>query len=276
VTDRLRVTLAQIASATGALDSALEAHLSAIRTAREAGAELIVFPELSLSGYLVEDTSAFAENTPELLVRLSNELVNETVVVGAPWLHSDGSVTNATFVVDATGLLHRHDKIYLPEYGGFSEHLRFSKGDKVRVLSFRSFRLGLLVCEDAWHAALPYLAALQGADLIVIPAASATGGVSASFDSAAGWEAVNRACALLYSTYVLYCNFAGRDQDHLFSGRSGVTAPDGTIHALAAEPDVVLTTTLARDLVDRQRAAMPTLDYERIDVTLNELRRIQV
>src|SRR4051794_29186449 len=122
----MRLALAQIASRSGTPHENLAAHLIAIDAARRERAGVILFPELSLSGYHVEHPAAAADAAPRQLGQIAAHLAGgEIAIVGAPWRRA-GGVANSMVVVTHEGVSHRQDKVHLPGYGSFTEARRFA------------------------------------------------------------------------------------------------------------------------------------------------------
>lgn len=277
----ITLALAQINTRLGDPEANLEKHLDYIRQARQAGAELILFPELSLTGYVLQDL------TPLVARRLSPEepifkaLLTETkgidVVVGFVEEGPRSRFYIAAAYLSQGQILHRHRKVYLPTYGLFDEGRFFAAGSHVRAFDTRFGRLGILICEDFWHASPPYLLWLDGADLFLLTSASPGRGLTAApqLESARWVERINQAYASLFTTFVAHANRAGFEDGLNFWGGSTLFDPNG--HLLAQGPYHQEALTLApMDLhqIKRTRARLPLLRDERPELTLRELQRI--
>ena len=167
---QLNLALVQIASRLADVDANLEKHLVFIKQARAQKADLIVFPELSLTGYVLQDLVPSVAHRPvdddpvfRTLLKASQDL---DVVVG----FVDEDARHRFFISQAylSGgrIVHVHHKLYLPTYALFDEGRFFSRGDAVRAFDTRFGRFGMLICEDFWHASPPYLFWLDGADVL--------------------------------------------------------------------------------------------------------------
>jgi predicted amidohydrolase len=159
------IAMAQIATHLGDVDANLALHLELIEQAKSQRAELVVFPELSLTGY------GFVEAE-----------TRHRFYIAAAYL-SNGKV------------LHIHRKVYLPTYGLFDEGRFFAWGDQVRAFDSRFGRIGMLICEDFWHASPPYLLWLDGAEIMFLISASPGRGISGDerLESARWVERINHA-----------------------------------------------------------------------------------
>ena len=163
----MRVALAQVAPALGNVEANLRMHRSAARKAAAAGADLIVFPELSLTGYLLQDLVPEVALSPEQsreieqLRRLSRRIA---IVMGFVEESEDHRFYNSALFLARGEILHSHRKVYLPTYGMFDEGREFAAGETFRAFDTPLGRFGILICEDAWHPSAAYLLARDGAD----------------------------------------------------------------------------------------------------------------
>lgn len=155
----MKIALGQINPTVGALEANVDRMARAAKEAAEAGARLIVFPELSLTGYpprdLVEKPS-FVRRTYEQLLRLAWETAELPVAVicgfvGASSEPEGKLVTNSAALIDKGKLLFRQDKILLPTYDVFDEWRYFEPAETQSVFEFEGKRIGLTICEDAWN-----------------------------------------------------------------------------------------------------------------------------
>jgi predicted amidohydrolase len=173
-TDRpVIAALAQMAPTLGSLAKNLVKHIDLTERARDGGADFVVFPELSLTGYIVRDLHgdvALRPDDPRLepLRELSRDI---TVVCGGVEEDERYGLYNAAFIIE-DGRVRTRRKVYPPDYGIFEEARYFLRGDTVRPIDTRHGLLGVMVCEDLWHLPLPLLMAYQGARLLVVLSAS--------------------------------------------------------------------------------------------------------
>ena len=276
---RLSVALAQIDPALGDRGRNLQRHREWVKQAAEAGAQLLVFPELSLTGYFLKDLvpdSAIQLDSPQMreLAGLSADL---DVVLGAVIESPDHRYFNASLYFSRGELQHVHRKVYLPTYGMFDEQRYFAPGDRFRSFATPFGRAGLLVCEDIWHLSSAYILSLEGVDMIICPSSSPGRGITTDerLGTAESYALVCRTYAQFLTTFFLYCNRVGFEDGANFWGGSMVIGPNGDIIAQQQDADEALV--LAHiDLADvrRERLANPLLRDERIELTINELRRV--
>lgn len=232
----LRLRVEQLAPVLGDVGSNLDAIGAAARDAARDGVDLLVTPELSVTGYDLRDLvhQVALPITDEPLPDLG---AGPDLVLGLVELGDDFVPYNTALHLRAGRLLHRHRKVYLPTYGMFDEGRYFGRGDRARVYEAGAgWKVGLLVCEDLWHPSMTYLMAMGGANLVLVQAAGAgrgawTGGPAGRFASWAAWEHLARAAAIAYGYYVVVANRVGVEGSMAFCGGSMVIGPDGEILA---------------------------------------------
>lgn len=238
--ERLRLRVEQFAPVLGEREANLERMAAAQAQAGRDEVELVVTPELSLTGYDLRDrTHSLAEPPGEhTFAALAR---GPDLVIGMVEMGSDFTAYNSAVHLRGGEVLHRHRKIYLPTYGMFDEGRYFGAGGKVRSYDAGGgWRLGLLVCEDLWHPALVYLLALAGAQLVIVQAAAVGRGTHAEgaadagagrFASARAWEQLACAAAHAYGIYMVVANRVGVEGPCVFGGGSLIVAPGGKVLA---------------------------------------------
>jgi predicted amidohydrolase len=282
------VALAQIAPRLGDVAANLDRHLELIEESAAGGAALIVFPELSLTGYFLKDLVpevALREQSDQLQ-RLALASRDVDIVVGCVLESDDARFYNASIYLSGGRLHHVHRKVYLPTYGLFDEARYLAQGDRFRTFAAplhaaappRPWRAGLLICEDMWHPTAAGLLAREGVELLVCPSASPGRGVvrGNALGTARSYDAMTRTYAQLYTAYLLYCNRAGYEDGIGFWGGSRAVGPDGRLLDDPAGSDECLV--LHRiDLaaVRRARIAYPLLRDERHDINDAETDRLR-
>ena len=283
----LQVAIAQIAPRLGDVEANLERHLELVDAAERAGAALVLFPELSLTGYFVADLVpevALREESTTLR-RLADAARRIDVVAGCVLESDDARFFNASLYLSGGAIHHVHRKVYLPTYGLFDEARYFAQGDRFRsfeaplaAASARPWRAGMLVCEDMWHPTAPALLARQGVEVFLCPSASPARGVGRghSLGSERSYDAMTRTYAQLFGSYLVYCNRVGFEDGVGFWGGSRVVGPDGRLVAPAAGSDECLVLhRLDRAAVRRARIANPLLRDERHDINDSETDRLR-
>lgn len=275
----MQVRLAQIAPIFGDIAANIALHLDAIERARAAGVDLLVFPELSLTGYFLRDL------TEDLALRLDDAKLapliaaarDISVVFG---LVEEGSAqrffNSAVFAENGT-VLHCHRKIYLPTYGIFEEARYFAAGRRWDPIRSRLGSFGLGICEDNWHFTTGLLYFLDGCDALICPSAAPGRGVSedgAEVSSARAWSHLLIAQTMFFQTYALYCNRVGFEDGVLFAGGSRVVTPFGRTAAQAEGLDPTeVDAELDFDALRRARIFSPLRRSERPLLFARELER---
>jgi NAD+ synthase (glutamine-hydrolysing) len=278
----LRIALAQIAPRLGALEANLERHLELLAEARRSDAGLVVFPELGLTGYQLQDLAA------EVAMRLDDprlgKLADATVGLSAVISFVEESADHRLFI--AAGLFedgelrHVHRKLFLPTYGLFDERRFFAPGDSLRAVPSRlGAGIGIGICEDFWHLSLPQLLALDGAQILINVSSSPGRDLAATNEvglgTATSWRTLMRTYAQLTTSFVVFCNRVGVDESISFWGGSEVIAPSG--QALFTAPlydEGLFLVDVALQDVRRERIALPLLRDERPELQVRELARI--
>jgi len=278
---KLNIALAQISTKLGEIDANLEKHLSMTKQAKRDGADLIIFPELSLTGYTLQDITPLVSRRPapddptfRHLLEASREI---DMVVG--FVDED---TRHRFFIAAAYLsqgevLHVHHKVYLPTYGLFDEGRFFAWGDSIRAFDTRFGRVGVLICEDFWHASPPYLLWLDGADILLLTSASPGRGLTdqSKLESARWVEHINRAYASLFTNFVAHSNRVGFEDGLLFWGGATIFDPDGQLVAQGPYFEEALTLAeIDLNQLHRTRSRLPLLRDERTALVQREMNRM--
>ncbi len=277
----LRLALAQIAPRLGDIQMNLELHLQSIEQARRAGADLVIFPELSLTGYVLQDLVSWVARRPTPEDAFFRPLFQASQNIDIAFGFVDEDEHHRFYIASAylSGgkLLHIHHKVYLPTYGLFDEGRFFAPGGRVRAFNTRFGRFGMLICEDFWHVSPPYLLWLDGADLMLFMSASPGRGLSSEPQLASSrWvETVNQSYAGLFTCFVAHCNRVGFEDGLNFWGGSTVFDPNGDLIAHAPYHEESLTlATLDWGHLRRTRARLPLLRDERPYLVQRELTRL--
>lgn len=272
----MKIAIAQCAPALGAVQRNVALHRERIAEARGAGARLVVFPELSLTGYYLKDLAAdvaCAANDPVLEpIALASRDID--ISAGFVERSADATLHIAQGYWSGGALRHVHRKVYLPTYGIFDDGRYFGPGDRFATFESAAGTAGIAICEDLWHLSVPYLYAVAGANVIFAPSASPGRGVAEGGDlgTAASCRLMDQFYAQYLTVYVVFANRVGHEDGVGFWGGSEVVAPDGTVVARAAEfEEALLIADLDPALVARERARNPILRDERPDLVFAAL-----
>lgn len=271
--------LAQIKPKLGCLSDNLKMVENAIEQAIQSGAGLVVFPELSLTGYFLKDLVpdvALRINSPEIL-RLCELSRRISIAVGFVEESSDYRFFNTALYLEDGEIRHRHRKVYLPTYGLFDEQRYLACGDRFRAFDTKFGRLGMLVCEDMWHLSASYTLAMDGATSMLCLSSSPGRGVASAegLGSARAWQSLTSTTAMFLSCRVLFCNRVGYEDGVNFWGGSELVSPggDSVARGRLLEEDMVIATVEEGEL-RRERICAPLLRDENLSLTLAELGRI--
>jgi predicted amidohydrolase len=276
----VRVALAQIAPKLGDLDANLAQHLDAIRLARRERAGVIVFPELSLTGYLLRDqvTEVALTSKRPLFKKLLRASAGIDVIVGFVEEAPGHRFHNAAAYLAKGRVVHVHRKVYLPTYGMFDEGRDFAHGDLIRAFDAPHGRSGLLICEDAWHPTSAWLLVQDGAELLFALSSGPTRGAKPGrgVTSLPVWHELLRTTAQFQTSFVVYVNRVGYEDGLNFGGGSIAVDPFGrTLAALPALTPGIAVAELDAGVLRRARAAYPLLRDENLELVHRETTRIR-
>lgn len=237
---KFKVSCAQISPALGDIEKNIKLHLKYIDKAIARKSDMVVFPELSLTGYSVKDLNlelALNPFTSKLLEPLRQRSKKISIVCGGIEEDDNYGIFNSAFYFEAGKLQFTHKKVYPPDYGMFEEIRYFSRGKQADVHDTKFGKLGVLVCEDLWHMSLPLLQALKGAKLIIGIAVSPTRLALNSKSKILKNYEINseqhKAYARLLSLYLVFCNRVGYEDGVNFWGGSEIVDPFGTVDKVA-------------------------------------------
>jgi predicted amidohydrolase len=278
------VGIAQISVKLGDLEANLAKHLEYVERAKEAGVSLLIFPELSLTGYYLQDITnqigmPVSDPPPPLQKMLEASRRNDMdICLG--FVEEDDRFVHyiAQAYIGQGEIKHVHRKVYLPTYGMFDDMRYVGMGQKVRAFDTRFGRMGILICEDFWHLSLPYLLWLDGADTLLMVAAGPGRGVKPGddyLDTTFSVITTHRIYAELFTTFVYHCNRVGYEDGVAFGGYSTIIAPDGDFLARGEHfEEGLVTATVNPESVRFKRRSLPLLRDERPELVLRELERI--
>ena len=279
---KFRLALAQIDPVLGDMQANVGKHVAMADKAHSAGAHLVVFPELSLTGYSVKDMNwelalNLARDT-HVLAPLIEKGKTISILAGGIEEGQSFGLYNAALFFEGGNVRSVHRKTYPPTYGMFEENRYFSSGTDVRALDSKHGRFGVLICEDLWHLPLPYLLAQDGAGLIITLVASPTRiSGKAERPLIATVNAENhRTYARLLSVFIAFCNRVGFEDGVNFWGGSEIVGPDGSCIASAKlfEEDMVIADIDENELRRARRLSRHFLD-DNPELVERELRRIR-
>jgi len=264
------------------LDENLARHRTLLAEARAGGADLVVFPELGLTGYQLQDLAAevaMAADDPRL-AELAALAIDFSAVVSFVEESTDHRLFIAAALLEDGVVRHIHRKLYLPTYGLFDERRFFAAGDQLRAVPSRlGVGVGLGVCEDFWHLSVPQVLALDGAQILINVSSSPGRDLAATHEvglgTATSWRTLMRTYAQLTTSFVVFCNRVGVDESISFWGGSEVIDPTGA--AVLSAPlydEGLFTVDISVADIRRERIGLPLLRDERPELQVRELERI--
>jgi predicted amidohydrolase len=278
---KIKIALAQFNTKLGDVKANLKKHLEHIEDAVNQGADVLIFPELSLTGYALQDLAVTTALRPDQDDPVFCDLLHASQAIDlmVGFVHEDHRhrFYIASAYLSQGKILHIHNKVYLPTYGMFDEGRFFAWGDHVRAFNTRFGRVGMLICEDFWHASLPYLLWLDGADMLFFASASPGRGLSKDprLSSSEWVEHTNRAYAGLFTNFVAHANRVGYEDGLNFWGGSTLYDPNGDLVVRAPDFEPALTIAeIDLNQLHRSRARLPLLRDERTNLVSRELGRI--
>ncbi|MDY7562209.1 carbon-nitrogen hydrolase family protein [Pseudomonas sp. 10B1] len=227
------------------------------------GADLLVFPEMFLTGYNIGAKAAFylaeaRDGESAQRVMAIAQAAGIAILYGYPERSSEGQIYNSVQLIDAQGKsLAHYRKTHL--YGDLDQSMFTAGGDDFPVIELNGWRLGLLICYDLEFPENTRRLALAGAELIVVPTANMK-----PYDFVA--EVTVRARAFENQCYVAYANYCGSEGDIHYCGLSSIAAPDGSRIAQAAEDETLIIGTLDRQLMNGSRAINTYFNDRRPDL----------
>ena len=272
----LHVAIAQLRPRKGAYRENLARLGAALREggASEHPPDLVIAPEAALTGYFLEGGVREAALTADAFFA---DLAATHAEAGAPPVdvcigfyelfenHLHNSALYASLGGPDAGIRHVHRKVFLPTYGVFDEERFVEPGRSVSAFDTRWGRAAVVICEDAWHSVMPMFAALDGAQLIIIPSASPARGITPDGDdsrpaSLSRWERIAQDIAGEHGVFVAIAQLVGFEGGKAFPGGSIVSGPRGNL--LVRGPvfeDAVVPAVLDFEEITRARADLPLL-----------------
>jgi NAD+ synthase (glutamine-hydrolysing) len=273
----LRIALAQINVTVGDIKGNREKILLWAAKAKRAGADVVAFPELAVSGYPAEDLllrREFLDDCSKSLETIARRLTGIVAIVGFPYFSA--GARNAAAVVAGGRVFHVYNKMHLPNYGVFDEKRYFVPGDKACVIRMGSVRLGISICEDLWFEDVAEAQARAGAQVLV--------NISSSpYHAGKGIEREDlfRERAAANNVFVAYLNLVGGQDELVFDGYSMIIDPAGNIVARARQfRDDLLVADLDWETVRRRSPARcgttkPAMPVETFNVGVGPRPRVR-
>lgn len=276
----MKIALAQISPKLGDLEQNFQIHIDYIQKAKKKNVDLLIFPELSLTGYTLKDMVeeiAVDPRTDPLFKKLVGLCREISFVVGFVEEKEKGLFYNSAAFFSKGKIIHIHRKIYLPTYGMFEELKFFGQGKNFHSFTTPFGKAGMLICYDFLHISSSYLLFVGGSEIIIAISAAPGRGISDDdgYASARMWELMGEAVAHFFQSFVIYCNRVGFEDGKSFAGGSFIYNPGGQ---LVAKSPYVDEDFLVKDIdledIRRFRKNRPYRRDEKPEITLEAFKRI--
>ncbi len=264
----MKLRVLQTAPILGEVDTNLSDIEAAVSEATDT--DLIVTPELATHGY---DLGRVPDVLPLSLTDPRLQKIGEhgrAVLVGFVEHALHGQHNSAVLLGNGAPVVQR--KLTLPTYRGWEERKHFIPGGRVRTSTVAGSAVATLICNDIWQPQLAWIAAQQGAEVLLAPANSIVSEVGLPTDEA--WEVQLRGLAVSLQCYIVFVNRSGEEPCGRFWGGSTVYAPSGEVIARAGAGEQVLDVELDLDALRKVRRTTPLLKESRVDVVLREAQRL--
>lgn len=219
----MKTHIAQIKPILGNVEKNAEKHFEIIKKAVAERCDIVIFPELSLTGYYLLDLVyevAMDESHPiyQKFLELSKDIA---IVFGYVDESPDRRFYNAAAFVHRGKTVHTHRKVYLPDYTLFEEGRYFAAGGDIEAFDTEFGKFGMLICEDAFHMSALYILSQSGAQNIIIPSNSpARGNQEGGHDASNFWQTSNKYIAGVLTVNLIYVNRVGVEDGVSFWGGS--------------------------------------------------------
>lgn len=259
----MRVALAQLDARLGDVEANERRARETIAEAEHGGADLVVFPELYLSGYALGGLGRDTALAADALADLAN---GTAALVG---FHEPGH--NSAAWIEGGEVVHVHRKLALVDYAPFNEDELFEPGEELRTFETRLGRVAVLICNDAWQPFLPWLAVAAGAQVLLFPSASS----NAVPEAEPYWRELTRFYARMLESYVVFVNRVGSEAGFTYWGGSHVVDPLGEVVAEAPRLDeAIVFADLDVSMVEARRRSLPLLSRTGLELARAQLERL--
>lgn len=269
--------MAQVDVALGDIDANVERAERVITEAVAQGTDLIVFPELHITGYDIGavDTDLSIAPDDDRLVRLSKAAGRAAVLLGFVEAGRGIHTYNSAGYYLGGELVHLHRKLYLPTYRTYEERKHFTPGPNLRAFETEHGRMATLICNDAWQPPLAFIATQDGARVLLVPTASAQSNFPRRYDSAGYWHGITRFYGRMFQLYVVFVNRVGVEGELRFWGGSHIIDPWGDVVAEAPLVSEHVSTAVV-DLAEvrRRRREIPLVKEARLGLIQREVARL--
>ncbi len=238
----MKVALAQISPYLGNLRKNLDLHFQSIEKAKKKKSDLLIFPELSLTGYtlmdMVDEVSLEPGKNP-IFKELKAASRDISLVVGFVEEMEKGLFYNSAAFLSKGKILHIHRKVFLPTFGMFDEARFYAQGKNFHTFPTPFGKAGMMICRDFLSYGASYLLFAGGAEIIIVISAAPGRGTALeeSYETSRMWEIMGETISRFSTVFLIYCNRVGFEDGKHFAGGSFIFNPAGEMIARAAYVD---------------------------------------
>jgi predicted amidohydrolase len=276
----MKIAMAQISPYLGNLRKNLDLHFQSIEKAKKRKADLLIFPELSLTGYtlmdMVNEVSLAPGKNPifKKLMAASREI---SLVVGFVEEMEKGLFYNSAAFLSKGKILHIHRKVFLPTFGMFDEARFYAQGKNFHIFLTPFGKAGMMICRDFLSYGASYLLFAGGAEIIIVISAAPGRGTAQeeAYETSRMWETMGETISRFSTVFLIYCNRVGFEDGKHFAGGSFIFNPAGEMIARAAYVDQdFLLTEVNLDEVREIRKKWPYKRDDRPEIISEALKRV--
>lgn len=276
----MKVALAQISPFLGDVKKNLDLHLRYFEKARKKKVDLLIFPELSLTGYTLKDLVEDVAISPEdnsIFDRLKAESRDVSTVLGFVEEKERGLFFNSAAFLSKGKILHIHRKVFLPTFGIFEEAKFFAQGKNFHTFPTPYGNTGMMICRDFLNYGAGYLLFAGGSEIMIIISAAPGRGVAGgeAYETSRMWESMGETISRFSTSFLIYCNRVGFEDGKHFAGGSFIFDPLGQLVSIASYLDEdFLVHEINLDLIREARKKWPYKRDDKPEVILEALKRI--
>ena len=276
----MKVALAQISPFLGDVKKNLDLHLRYFEKARKKKVDLLIFPELSLTGYTLKDLVEDVAISPEdnsIFDRLIAESRDVSTVLGFVEEKERGLFFNSAAFLSKGKILHIHRKVFLPTFGIFEEAKFFAQGKNFHTFPTPYGNTGMMICRDFLNYGAGYLLFAGGSEIMIIISAAPGRGIAGgeAYETSRMWESMGETISRFSTSFLIYCNRVGFEDGKHFAGGSFIFDPLGQLVSIASYLDEdFLVQEINLDLIREARKKWPYKRDDKPEVILEALKRI--
>ncbi|MFB0564661.1 MAG: nitrilase-related carbon-nitrogen hydrolase [Candidatus Aminicenantaceae bacterium] len=276
----MKIAIVQISPFLGDIKKNFELHLEYTEKAKKKKADLVIFPELSLTGYTLKDIVEEVALIPEKdryfkeLKTLSREI---SIIFGFVEEKENGLFFNSAAFLSKGKVIHIHRKVFLPTYGMFEEGKFFAQGKNFKTFDTPFGKTGMMICRDFLSYGACYLLFAGDSEIIIIISAAPGRGVTGkeAYETSRMWELMGEAISRFSTAFVIYCNRVGFEDGKAFAGGSYIYNPWGKLSAKASYLDKdFLFQEIDLDEIRRARKRWSFKRDDKPEIILEALKRI--